>query len=138
MSGKARGTGATAQVGPSTATEGTGGLDDLDGLEGLDGLDERARAGIEHLQAAAREAIGAARALLDVAEELVEDPAVVQSALGSLGSVLQAALGSVRVPRSAGGHVPDPGGEGDEGEGGRVQRIKVRRSPDEQEGVEQP
>jgi hypothetical protein len=138
MSGKARGTDATAHAGPSTAPEGTGRLHGLDGLEVLDGLDERARAGIEHLQAAAREAIGAARALLDVAEELVTDPAALQSALGSLGSVLQAALGSVRVPGSADGHVSDPGGDGDEGKGGRVQRIKLRRSPDEQEGVEQP
>lgn len=38
------------------------------------GADPRVQAGLEHLQRAAREVIAASRALLDVAEELVEDP----------------------------------------------------------------
>jgi hypothetical protein len=89
---------------------------------GGEGLDDRARAGVEHLQAAAREAISAARALLDVAEELVDDPAAVQAAVGSLGSVVQAALSRVRPPGAAG----STDGEGDDGDDdGRVQRIKV-------------
>lgn len=37
--------------------------------------EERARDAVEHLQAAALEMIAAARAALDVAEELVRDPA---------------------------------------------------------------
>ena len=37
--------------------------------------DERARQGMEHLQAAAIEVIAAMRAFLDVAEEVVRDPA---------------------------------------------------------------
>ena len=37
--------------------------------------DERAREAIEHLQRAALELIAAARAVLDVAEDLVKDPA---------------------------------------------------------------
>jgi len=40
--------------------------------EGAD--DPRVQAGMEHLQRAAREVIAASRALLDVAEELVDDP----------------------------------------------------------------
>lgn len=39
---------------------------------------ERARDGLEHLQAAARELIAAARAALDVAEDIVDDPSVVR------------------------------------------------------------
>jgi len=37
-------------------------------------MDERAAGGMEHLQAAARELIAAARAFLDVAEDLVDEP----------------------------------------------------------------
>jgi hypothetical protein len=37
--------------------------------------EERARQGVEHLQAAAFEVISALRAFLDVAEDLVKDPA---------------------------------------------------------------
>lgn len=37
--------------------------------------EERARQGLEHLQAAAFEVISAMRAFLDVAEDLVKDPA---------------------------------------------------------------
>jgi hypothetical protein len=47
----------------------------------------RAREGVEHLQAAARELIAAARAALDVAEEVVNDPDAVSSMAGSLSSV---------------------------------------------------
>jgi hypothetical protein len=48
---------------------------------------QRAREGIEHLQAAARELIEAARAALDVAEELVDDPESVASLAGALGAM---------------------------------------------------
>ena len=57
---------------------------------GLSADDPRVQAGLEHLQRAAREVIAASRALLDVAEELVEDPkaaAGVVDALGSLGLI---------------------------------------------------
>lgn len=43
---------------------------------------ERARDGLEHLQAAARELIAAARAALDVAEGLIDDPEVVATVVG--------------------------------------------------------
>ncbi|HUF32721.1 MAG TPA: hypothetical protein VMN58_05890 [Acidimicrobiales bacterium] len=39
--------------------------------------DERTREGLDHLQAAALEAIAATRAFLDVAEELVREPGAV-------------------------------------------------------------
>lgn len=39
--------------------------------------DERAREAVEHLQRAALEMIAAARAVLDVAEDLIKDPAPV-------------------------------------------------------------
>jgi hypothetical protein len=47
----------------------------------------RAREGVEHLQAAARELIEAARAALDVAEDLVNDPEAVASLAGTLATV---------------------------------------------------
>ena len=51
------------------------------------GAQARARAGVEHLQAAARELIEAARAALDVAEEVVNDPEALASLAGALASV---------------------------------------------------
>jgi hypothetical protein len=49
--------------------------------------DDRAREGLEHLQAAARELIQAARAMLDVAEDVVNDPEAVASLAGTVGSL---------------------------------------------------
>ena len=46
--------------------------------------DERARQGVEHLQAAAIEVIAAVRAFLDVAEEVVRDPAGAAALASSL------------------------------------------------------
>ena len=51
----------------------------------------RAREGLEHLQAAARELIAAARAVLDVAEELVNDPETVSTVVGAVSGLVQAA-----------------------------------------------
>jgi hypothetical protein len=45
---------------------------------------DRAREGLEHLQTAARELIAAARAALDVAEGLIDDPEVVSTMVGRL------------------------------------------------------
>ncbi|MGH9212898.1 MAG: hypothetical protein ACRD2C_19840 [Acidimicrobiales bacterium] len=53
---------------------------------------DRARDGVDHLQSAARELINAARAALDVAEHLIDDPEVVSAmvgAAGRLGDVLR-------------------------------------------------
>lgn len=46
--------------------------------------DDRARQGVEHLQAAAVEIIGALRAFLDIAEEVVRDPATAATLAASL------------------------------------------------------
>jgi hypothetical protein len=78
--------------------------------------EDLARAGMEHLQAAAREVIQATRSLLDAAEELVEDPQAVQSLVGTLASVAQAAAGRLRGDAGA----RDPGDDD-----GRVERIRV-------------
>jgi hypothetical protein len=86
----------------------------------------RAREGVEHLQAAARELIEAARAALDVAEELVDDPESVASLVGTLASAADVAkrvTGSGGWPRArpspAGAEASPPEGEP------RVQRIAV-------------
>ena len=81
--------------------------------------DERIAAGLDHLQRAAREVIAASRALLDVAEELVEDPHAAAGVVDLLGSLAE--RGKSAVPRSP-GH-PDAD-DGDDGEP-PVQRIPV-------------
>lgn len=61
---------------------------DLDGGAGAGlGDDPRVQAGLDHLQRAAREVIAATRALLDVAEELVEDPKAAAGLADLIGSV---------------------------------------------------
>ncbi len=85
----------------------------------------RAREGVEHLQAAARELIEAARAALDVAEEWVNDPEALASLAGTLtavGDVARRMTGTGGYPRpdqAAPGHPPASDGES------RVQRIDV-------------
>ncbi len=71
---------------------------------------DRAWEGVEHLQAAARELIHAARAVLDVAEDLVDDPDAVASvagAVGALGDLVRhrAAAWSGVAPTAEGGDV---------------------------------
>lgn len=70
--------------------------------------EERARQGVEHLQAAAVEVIGALRAFLDVAEEVVRDPA---AAAGMAASFVEAARPPARDTEGG----PEP----------RVTRIRV-------------
>jgi hypothetical protein len=76
--------------------------------------EDRAADGLAHLQAAAREAIAAARAFLDVAEELVADPAAVSAVVDAVGSVVRTAA---RRGRDATGH-----GDADEP---RVEHIRI-------------
>ncbi len=59
--------------------------------------DDRAAEGIDHLQAAAKEMISAARAFLDVVEELVEDKDAVASVVSAVGSVAHGAAEAVRA-----------------------------------------
>lgn len=72
------------QGGEATARGGPG----MPGASGESaGPHDRAREGFEHLQAAARELIQAARAMLDVAEDLVDDPEAVAHVVGTVGSL---------------------------------------------------
>lgn len=79
--------------------------------------EDRAAEGLAHLQAAARELIQAARAVLDVAEGLVEDPRAVTAVADAVGSIVKTAAGAGR--RAAG--LDDGTGE----DSGGVQRIRV-------------
>ena len=57
-----------------------------------------ARAGLEHLQAAAHEMIAAARSMLDAVEELLDDPRTASSlttAFVTVGRVIEGAVASV-------------------------------------------
>lgn len=82
-------------------------------------VDPRLQAGLEHLQRAAHEVIAASRALLDVAEDIIESPggiSRVASALGELGDLAaRVARSQVERPGSDDGHDQDP----------PVQRIPV-------------
>lgn len=94
--------------------------------------DPRVQAGLDHLQRAAREVIAASRALLDVAEELVDDPRAAASladVLGSLGGLAARGRSWTGTGGGAGGSDrlhPDVDGDEDDGDGGPgVQRIPV-------------
>lgn len=80
-----------------------------------DDQDPRIQAGLDHLQRAAREVIAASRALLDVAEELVDDPKAASSIIDLFGSLAGRAG---RVP----GHVAADDEDDDDPP---VQRIPV-------------
>ena len=69
--------------------------------------EERAREGVEHLQAAAVEVIAALRAFLDIAEEVVRDP-------GAAASLAASVVDAAR-PEAAPDGAPAP----------RVTRIRV-------------
>jgi len=90
--------------------------------------DERVGDGVEHLQAAAREMIAAARTFLDVAEDAVGDHAVVSSLAEVLATMGQAVARAGNRARDAAGSTgprqPGPGG-GDGDDGSRVQHIDV-------------
>ena len=81
-----------------------------------DEQDPRVQAGLDHLQRAAREMIAASRALLDVAEELVEDPKAASGIIDLLGSV------AGRAARPTSRPAADHGDDDDEPP---VQRIPV-------------
>ncbi len=89
-----------------------------------DVLDARAAEGLAHLQSAARELIQAARAMLDVAEELVDDPATVTVVADAMGAVVRTAA---RTGRKVLAGADGPTGDDAGGSGGRsnVERIKI-------------
>jgi hypothetical protein len=84
---------------------------------------ERAREGIQHLQAAARELIHAARALLDVAEDLIDDPAAIATLAGALGAMGDAARRRASTPSAA----EDDGEHGGEDGAGAVPQPTIER-----------
>jgi hypothetical protein len=94
------------------------------------GAQARAREGLEHLRAAARELIAAARAALDVAEEVVNDPESIATLAGTLATVGDVAR---RVTGTGGWPSPGAATDGRSGQGAgtavddapRVQRITV-------------
>lgn len=91
--------------------------------------DPRLQAGLDHLQGAAREMIAATRALLDVAEGLVEDPRSTARLVGLLGSVVDLASRATRSttglrPRSSRDEDEVDDGD-DDGDDPPVQRIPV-------------
>jgi hypothetical protein len=87
--------------------------------------DERAVEGLEHLQAAALEMIAAARAFLDVAEDLVAGPERVAGTLASLAMLVDLA-GRGAGRRSAGAEDGGRGAEAADADGPpRIRRIEV-------------
>lgn len=91
--------------------------------------EDRANQGLDHLQAAALEMIHAARAFLDVAEEVVADQDKVAEIIHVLGSVADAATRAARgEPLRGRGRDDGPDGREDggpdDGSGG-VQHIPV-------------
>lgn len=80
--------------------------------------DDRVTEGLAHLQAAAREAIAAARAFLDVAEDLLADRAAASAVADAVGVVRRTA--AQRGRQSQG-----PDTAEDRGGAARVQRIRV-------------
>lgn len=82
--------------------------------------DERLPPGVDALQSAAREAIAATRALLDVAEAMVDDPDLAER----MSSIVRAASGAAsRAARAAGASGARRDDGPDDGDG--VQRIPV-------------
>jgi hypothetical protein len=119
---------------PTESTERSDGRVD-DAAERVAGIaSERAREGLEHLQAAARELIAAARAALDVAEDLIDDPETVSSmagAAGSVGDMVGDLVRSVLSPSRPAGGDRDPSDPADAGTdthgagASGVQRIEI-------------
>jgi hypothetical protein len=117
---------------PAAASDDLG--SDDPGSDEAGATNERARESVEHLQAAARELIAAARAALDVAEDLVDDPdvaATMAGAVGSFGDVVRNLAASWRTGGSpvGNGHVDDDtstfGYEGPEPPDSGVERIPI-------------
>lgn len=82
--------------------------------------DARAREGLEHLQAGVLELIAAARALLDVAEDLVRDPGTAAAVTSVVSTVARVVSGAATPAGRAEQEQPDRAGGG-----GTVQRIRI-------------
>ena len=71
---------------------------DQDHVQADGAHDEPLHAGLAHLQAAALEMIAASRAMLDAAEQVVEDPRAAASIVDLLGSLTAMAKGRASGP----------------------------------------
>lgn len=98
---------------------------DNDPQDGTGSPDEVMSRGIEMFQAAAVEAIGAARAMLDVAEDLIHDPNAAARVIETLGSVTQGVSRFTNRPESATSEKRAERRPDDEGEDGGIRRIPV-------------
>ncbi len=91
---------------------------------GTDLDDDPTREGLDHLQAAAKELLAAARSFLDAVEHVVDDPVAVREAMSTLGSL--ASLAGRAVVSAAGMGRDASRGEGDAGDDRpRVEHIDV-------------
>lgn len=70
--------------------------------------EDRTSRGVEHLQAAALEMIGAARAFLDAVEDVVSDPEKVAEVVAVVESVAEAAVRAAAPRPAAGPDVAEP------------------------------
>lgn len=86
--------------------------------------EDRAAEGFEHLQTAALEMIAAARAFLDVAEDLVTDPERVTGALASLAAMIDL-VGRGAGRRGGGPEGPAGGGRAPGAQPARIQRLDL-------------
>jgi hypothetical protein len=93
-------------------------------MHGDDEQPDPAREGLNHLQAAAREMIAAARSMLDACEELLEDPRAGETLTSMVGSVARVVGGITGLVPT--GERPAHDDDDDDGDDGpRVQRIKI-------------
>lgn len=88
-----------------------------------EGPEELARAGLEHLQTAAREVIAATRSLLDAAEEVIDDPAAVQQVVHTLAGLAQVA--ARRLRSDEGSPSDEAGAASEDPAAGGVERIRL-------------
>jgi hypothetical protein len=85
--------------------------------------DDRTREGLDHLQAAALELIAAGRAFLDVAEEMVKEPAAAATVLRTAATLARVAQQATQPP-APGRSGATPDSDGPQGEP-RVTRIRL-------------
>jgi hypothetical protein len=86
--------------------------------------DDRMADGLEHLQAAALEMIRAARAFLDVAEDLVTDPDRVTGTLATVATLVDGAAGRSPRRRDRAGDERDATGGDDLAEVDETYRLR--------------
>ena len=84
--------------------------------------DETATEAVGHMQAAANELIAAARAFLDLFEDVVNDDETVASATDAIGSVARAMM---KATRSATEYGSPDAGEPHTGSGEGVEHIRI-------------